>query len=977
MAQANVLVRLSIKDAEVVRQALIGVGADGERALKRIEAAGRVPSAGLKALGAASDELKGRLGDLGSSLGSTGMALAALGPGGLAAAAGLGALALGLSALMARTRAAIDSLDDLGDAAAKVGVSAESLQELRFAFEQLGAPLASVDGALAAFTATIGKVSLQGDEAAKKIRIAFEALGISLADVQRSDPVELLSRVATAISKLDDTARQAAIAKQLGIEDLLPALRAGGQAIDGLRDSARRLGIVLDEDLVRRAGEAKNQLSAMQQVLDAQLTRALVNATPLVLALARAFGDVAERVGLAIDRLKEVEARSSHTLQVEVADLDRQIRLQQQTIEAAKAPRGALTRGLADLGLARPQDLEVRQAEDFLADLQAERDRRQAILDARAQAQVVPERAPAPVITLQPAAGGAGGRSGSGGGDGAPVADAAARQLQREQDLLNKWREAWLKANGQVIDAIELRRAAELTSADRTIADEQRRLDALMLINETFDAEVIKAETERDARLMATAREFAEARERVDAQIGAARIAYWRESGENLRAIEAELARDLAAIDETAVATAEERDELASLRRQRAMAEAGALGEAQAAKLREASERTADSTVDLAGAFREFGQSAGSAFEDAIMKGEQLSDVLTGLATDLQRIMVRKTITEPLGGMMDDMIGAAGKGGGAGTGLVGWLGEQFGSRESRGTPFAGGIEDLGPAALAAEARAPGGGGLLAGLWGGAKDVWDDLFGPAASDLSDSALQGSEAADQLAGSAAGMFGAADDLGAGGAAGDLSASGDSMVGLIGQAMQALVAAVGSAAGSGGGAGGILGMVGGLLGTLFGGAGGGFAGGEGSDYGASAGGSAGDVLASAAGNVFDRGTVVPFARGGIVDRPTLFPLARGAGLMGEAGPEAVLPLRRLPGGNLGVGAAGIGAGGGGVVVNIINNAGARVTTEERRDQGGRTHIDVIVDAVEQQVAQRMTRPGTVLNRAYQQAANPIRSR
>ena len=38
-------------------------------------------------------------------------------------------------------------------------------------------------------------------------------------------------------------------------------------------------------------------------------------------------------------------------------------------------------------------------------------------------------------------------------------------------------------------------------------------------------------------------------------------------------------------------------------------------------------------------------------------------------------------------------------------------------------------------------------------------------------------------------------------------------------------------------------------------------------------------------------------------IVDRPTLFPMADGAGLMSEAGPEAVLPLTRLANGELGV--------------------------------------------------------------------------
>lgn len=59
-----------------------------------------------------------------------------------------------------------------------------------------------------------------------------------------------------------------------------------------------------------------------------------------------------------------------------------------------------------------------------------------------------------------------------------------------------------------------------------------------------------------------------------------------------------------------------------------------------------------------------------------------------------------------------------------------------------------------------------------------------------------------------------------------------------------------------------------------------------------------------ASAKGNVFDRGTQVQaFASGGVVNKPTFFPMTNGIGLMGEAGPEAILPLRRLPSGKLGV--------------------------------------------------------------------------
>lgn len=66
-------------------------------------------------------------------------------------------------------------------------------------------------------------------------------------------------------------------------------------------------------------------------------------------------------------------------------------------------------------------------------------------------------------------------------------------------------------------------------------------------------------------------------------------------------------------------------------------------------------------------------------------------------------------------------------------------------------------------------------------------------------------------------------------------------------------------------------------------------------------------GIAIPAARGAVVDTGRVVPFAAGGVVSSPTLFPLRGGIGLMGEAGPEAILPLRRLASGRLGVEATG----------------------------------------------------------------------
>jgi hypothetical protein len=70
-------------------------------------------------------------------------------------------------------------------------------------------------------------------------------------------------------------------------------------------------------------------------------------------------------------------------------------------------------------------------------------------------------------------------------------------------------------------------------------------------------------------------------------------------------------------------------------------------------------------------------------------------------------------------------------------------------------------------------------------------------------------------------------------------------------------------------------------------------------------------GSLFGFAKGGVFAGGAeLTAFARGGVVNRPTVFPFAKGVGLMGEAGPEAILPLRRGRGGRLGVEMNGDGA-------------------------------------------------------------------
>jgi adhesin HecA-like repeat protein len=117
-------------------------------------------------------------------------------------------------------------------------------------------------------------------------------------------------------------------------------------------------------------------------------------------------------------------------------------------------------------------------------------------------------------------------------------------------------------------------------------------------------------------------------------------------------------------------------------------------------------------------------------------------------------------------------------------------------------------------------------------------------------------------------------------------------------------------------------------------------------------------GSMRANALGGVYDQGRVA-FAKGGtfsntIVSRPTTFAFAKGAGLMGESGPEAIMPLKRGPNGSLGV------QGGGGSNVDVVvNNYGTeKATTKETTDARGNRRIEVIIGEM---TAAEMTRPNS----------------
>ena len=108
---------------------------------------------------------------------------------------------------------------------------------------------------------------------------------------------------------------------------------------------------------------------------------------------------------------------------------------------------------------------------------------------------------------------------------------------------------------------------------------------------------------------------------------------------------------------------------------------------------------------------------------------------------------------------------------------------------------------------------------------------------------------------------------------------------------------------------------------------------------------------IFKSAKGNVFAQNGIVPYAKGGYIGRPTL-------SLMGEQGPEAVLPLRRGRGGRLGVETSGGGVG------NVVVNVDAKGTAAQG-DSPSANQLGKAIGAAVQAELIKQQRPGGLLSR------------
>jgi hypothetical protein len=196
-----------------------------------------------------------------------------------AAIAAAGPAALGLL-----IKKSLDAADRIAKIADTAGFSTDALQELSYAADLAGISTGDFETALQAFNKRIGEAR---NGTGTLITILNKMDKQLLADVQAARTTEeafdlIIDAAGKTATSMDQAALlAAAFGRTVGVK-MSRLVMDGADNLAHLRSEAQRLGIVIEEDLLRGAETAKDSLATMGRVISSQLTSAVIQLAPQI-----------------------------------------------------------------------------------------------------------------------------------------------------------------------------------------------------------------------------------------------------------------------------------------------------------------------------------------------------------------------------------------------------------------------------------------------------------------------------------------------------------------------------------------------------------------------------------------------------------------------------------------------------------------------------------------------------------------------
>lgn len=598
------------------------------------------------------------------------------------------------------------------DLADQIGDTAEAVAGLQLAADLSGKSIETVASASVKLTSALSK---SGDEG-KGVGAALAAINIPLAEFKQLDPVAQLELVAQKFAEFEDGAGKTAVAVAL-------FGRAGAELIPFLNDLAETGGrnVRLTQEQIDAADAFAKQYDRLKSEARQFLQVLVAEVIPAAGSFVTELGKIAKEAAGAGGAISSITGdgtirRWAETAAVWVARVAESFLF---LGKAAGVGIGAVNAALADvkLGGAVAKNMfggflfesnrkELAQAladrnktvEAFngqLNDLitydgaKLSRTLEESFGNQRMGAMVGlnskilgggPKR---PKLNFElPGGGGAGG-----GKDKA--AEEAARYLESLQKQLEATKD--LSVEEQLLTDIRMGRLGKVSEG------QQAELQAVA--RQIDQARAAKALFEEEARAKQAAFELSQRRGEAAIQEADALVLSNQQLRDEIAAIGLN-AEERAKLEQQILSTAIARKEEALV-----MAQNAGATDAEITALRRQIELlkerrdllgkkgAAEGVAEAAKEADEFAKSLGmtfsSAFEDAIVSGNSLRDVLKGLEQDILRIITRKLVTEPLANALGNMLsGSKGSGGGGFLGAI--FGSLFGGGKAAGGPVRAG-----------------------------------------------------------------------------------------------------------------------------------------------------------------------------------------------------------------------------------------------------------------------------------------------
>jgi len=248
-------------------------------------------------------------------------------------------------------KAAIDLAGKLTDLSSKLGVSAEFLQEMSHAAELSGASLDDVSAAMEKLAIARTK-ALSGDAGMVE---AFQKLGVSAADLKSMRIEDIFTKIGGAFENGINPQPLLGALREVagkGSTALIPAMADG---LAQAAENARRLGLVMQNDVVAALDDAGDRISVMNRTLTAGIGSLIANVIEPLFKRLEAFGSALQTIQakttlpmlLSGNPLKQISEAGKQAYQSYRASLDEQN--QAAATQAADRERRAALRGNLNL----------------------------------------------------------------------------------------------------------------------------------------------------------------------------------------------------------------------------------------------------------------------------------------------------------------------------------------------------------------------------------------------------------------------------------------------------------------------------------------------------------------------------------------------------------------------------------------------------------------------------------------------------